>query len=184
RIPDVAGKGWRRSSPPESAGTALHSESRRVSTHPATPPGPSPAACASSAPSPPPWTSPTASSAPRFHGRRGFGSGQLRRGAGDHLLRQGQVAIGADRENVVHHDRLSEAGRFRNTHVSRDGGAVHLRAEVLLRLLRDLARQVQPAIVHGQEDAFDLKRWIEVALYDPHCVEELRKTLQCVELTL
>src|SRR5690606_3952274 len=106
------------------------------------------------------------------------------RAACDHLPREREVALRADRDRVVDDDRLSKARRFREADVTRDRRSEHFVPEILFRLLRDLARQVEPLVVHGEEDTFDLEARVQVPLDQPHGVQELRETLQRVELAL
>src|SRR5690606_29956400 len=80
------------------------------------------------------------------------------------LARQREVALRADRLDVVQHDGLAETRRLREPYVARDGGAVDAVAEVLLGLVRDLAREVQPLVEHGQQHTVYLQARIDITL--------------------
>src|SRR5690606_28961521 len=100
------------------------------------------------------------------------------------LPRQREVALRARGLDVVQHDRLAETRRLRQPYVARDGGAVDAVAEVLLRLVRDLAREVQPLVEHRQQHTVYLQARIDVTLNETHRVQELRQPFQRVELAL
>jgi len=95
-----------------------------------------------------------------------------------------EVALRADRLHVVQEDRFTEAGRFRQSHVARDGDREHAAAEVLFRLFGDLFAEIEPRVVHRQQHAFDRERGIEIALHELHGVEQLRETFERVVLAL
>src|SRR5690606_21653963 len=100
------------------------------------------------------------------------------------LPRKGEVALRTDGLDVVQHDRLAETRRLGQPYVAWDGGPVDAVAEVLLRLVRDLAREVEALVVHRQQHTVDLQARIDVTLDEADRVQELGQPLQGVELAL
>src|SRR5690606_12118000 len=78
----------------------------------------------------------------------------------------------------------AETRRLRKPYVARNGRAVDAVAEVLLGLVRDLAREVQPLVEHGQQHTVYLQARIDVTLNQADRVQELGQPLQRVELAL
>src|SRR5690606_38371289 len=97
---------------------------------------------------------------------------------------EGEVAPGPCGQDVIHDDRHPEARRLGKTHVARDRRSKHPAAEILLRLGRDLAREVQALIVHREEHTFDLEPRVQAPLDQPHRVQELLQSLQRIEFAL
>ncbi len=104
--------------------------------------------------------------------------------APDQLLRHRQVAFRAHRLHIVQQDRLAKTGRLGEAHVARDRNSEHLRAEILLRLVSHLLREIEPRVVHREQHAVDRERGIEVPLHEFDGIEELRETLERVVLAL
>src|SRR5690606_27185537 len=76
------------------------------------------------------------------------------------------------------------AWRLREPDVPGDDAAEDATPEVLLRLVRDLAREVEPLIEHREQDALDLEARIQALLDEANRVEQLGEPFERVELAL
>src|SRR3954470_20299310 len=82
------------------------------------------------------------------------------RGAFDEFLGDVQVSLSSDRGDVVENDRFAEAWRLREADVTRHHVLEDLGPEILSGILRDLSRQIETRIVHGEQDAVDSETFI------------------------
>ncbi len=102
----------------------------------------------------------------------------------DDLAGKAHVILRPGGDDVVENDRLAVPRRLGEAHIPGDGGLVDLIAEVGPYLVGDLARQIQAAVVHGQQYTGDLQLFVQMPLDEPDRVEQLAQTLQGVVFAL
>jgi hypothetical protein len=102
----------------------------------------------------------------------------------EQLLGDGEITLCADGVHIVEQDRLAEAGGFRKPNVPWDRRAENLRTEILGRILCDLSAEIQPRVIHREQNATNGETWIDVLLHEANRVEQLRDSLQAIVLAL
>src|SRR5216684_3215971 len=89
-----------------------------------------------------------------------------------HLPSQFEVCGGATGLEIVKHDRLAVARRFR-------------KPKVPVHLVANLEREARPAVEHREHDPQDVETRVELLSHEPHgLLEEMGQPLERVELTL
>src|SRR5256712_12713891 len=102
-----------------------------------------------------------------------------------HLPSQFEVCGGATRLEIVKHDRLAVARRFRKPNVPRNDGVEPLSGKVPVHLVANLEREARPAVEHREHDPQDIETRVELLSHEPHgLLEEMGQPLERVELTL
>src|SRR6185312_6739885 len=94
------------------------------------------------------------------------------------------VRLCASGGDVVENDGLPEAWRFREPDLSRNDGVEHLGTKVFACIGGNLAREVKPRVVHGQQDAVNGEVSVHPSLNHVHRVQQLRQSLESVVLAL
>lgn len=92
--------------------------------------------------------------------------------------------MGANRSNVVEHNRFPEAGGFGESNVAGDDRLEDFRAEVFAGVGDDLAGEIEASVVHGEEDAIEGQVRIYALLNAVNGVEELGKAFQRIIFAL
>ena len=85
---------------------------------------------------------------------------------------------------VVIVDGLSVAGGFADADVAGDNGLENLSREVFLHLCQDLRREVQPPVVHRNQDSLNVQRWVVQPPNLSNGIGQLGQAFQSVKLTL
>src|SRR4051812_20970785 len=111
-------------------------------------------------------------------------SRSLHRSPVDELTSDADIGLGTDRSNIVQYDRLAEAGRLGEPHVSRNDGLKDLRAEILAGLGSNLTRQVEPGVVHREQNTVDSQVGIRAPLHEVHRIQQLTYPFERVVLAL
>src|SRR3990170_5868076 len=102
----------------------------------------------------------------------------------DDLLGKVKVALGHPRPDIVQQHRLAVARRLGERHIAVNDGGVDFVAEIFAHFLRHLVGQVVPAVVHGEEHAFDGKVGVQVLLDELDGVHESRQAFEGIVLAL
>src|SRR2546422_2338023 len=102
-----------------------------------------------------------------------------------HLPSQFEVCGGATGLEIVKHDRLAVARRFRKPNVPWNDGIEHLSGKVPVHLVANLEREARPAVEHREHDPQDIETRVELLSHEPHgLLEEMGQPFERVELTL
>ena len=118
-------------------------------------------------------------------GRRLVSASRPRRPSrGAQLVGEPLVGRRADRVGAVERDRQAVAGRLGQADAPRDDRLEDPIAEMPSDLGRDVGGQVRPAIEHGQDDALEGERRIEVVADEVDRAEQLGQPFECVVLAL
>ena len=69
-------------------------------------------------------------------------------------------------------------------HVALNDGLEHKFLEVAFHFVVYLIGQSETAVVHCQQEAFDFERWVQLALYNLNCIEQLGYSFKSEVLAL
>jgi hypothetical protein len=94
------------------------------------------------------------------------------------------VALGSARAIIIEDDRLPMTWSFGQANVSRDDRLEDLRAQEIAQIGHDLVREIGAFVVHGEEEAFDLKPRVELSSNSDECIPEFGDTFQGVIFAL
>src|SRR5882762_3688234 len=84
-------------------------------------------------------------------------------GIGNNLLGEQRIAFRPFAMNVINDNRLPETRRFRQADIARNHALKDLRSKKAAQIRGNLPRERRPLVVHSEQDAFNLKTWIERA---------------------
>jgi len=102
----------------------------------------------------------------------------------ENLLGQFYVAFGTPRSGVVHEDRLSEAGGLGQANTAGNYGMKNFVLEEVPEVVRDLARQIGPFVVHREKDSLNLELMRERVAHLIDGIHELGYPFKRKELAL
>src|SRR6266849_3301561 len=92
-----------------------------------------------------------------------------------HLPSQFEVCDGATGPEIVKHDRLAVAWRFRETNVAWNDGVEHLAWKVSIDLVANLERKARSAVEHREHDPQEVETRVELISNELHgLLEEMR----------
>ena len=86
--------------------------------------------------------------------------------------------------DIVEQDRFSEAGRLAQFDITGNDGVVHLVTEKRNGFLDHLAREIEPAVEHREQDTFYMQVGVECRLHQLDRPQQLTQPLECVVLAL
>jgi hypothetical protein len=92
---------------------------------------------------------------------------------GQDFLCELNVSFGAARSWIIRENRLSKAGSFGETDISRDYRLENLVSEEGSQICLDLPGQIRTIVVHGQENAFNGQLRVEGVLDSADGIHEL-----------
>src|SRR5512139_298931 len=94
------------------------------------------------------------------------------------------VAFGAGAVRVIEHDGFPERGGFAEPDIARDDCLVNPVSKELTSFVRDLSREAEAGVEHGEQHALDAQRRVQVVLDQPDGGDELGEPLERQVLAL
>ncbi len=95
-----------------------------------------------------------------------------------------QIGLAAAAFKVVEKHRLAVRGGFGNPHVAREDGVIDLDAHEAAHIGDDLRGKIVARVVHGQDNAMDIKLLVQRLLHLIDGRQELRQTFEGEEFAL
>src|SRR5689334_2834386 len=102
----------------------------------------------------------------------------------EHLSRQLEIGDRSARSEIVDHDWLAMARRLGEPHVSRNHRLKDLTWKVAMDFLSYLDGEARASVEHRQDDPLDRQARIQTLTNELHGFQEVRQSLQSVELAL